>query len=81
MHDPYYEQPRTAERSYPPPPAYAPPAESKRAEVVVTDIQMPFWSMVNFMIKWAIAAIPAMAVLFVLALVALAFIKALLQQH
>ena len=28
--------------------------------VVVTDIQMPFWSMVWFMVKWSIASIPAM---------------------
>lgn len=32
-------------------------------EVVVIDIQMPFGSMVVFMIKWAIAAIPAAIVL------------------
>ena len=32
-------------------------------EVVVVDIQMPFGSMVVFMIKWAIAAIPAAIVL------------------
>lgn len=34
-----------------------------RREVVVTDIKMPFWSMVVFMIKWAIAAIPALIIL------------------
>jgi hypothetical protein len=33
-------------------------------EVVVTDIRMPFWSMVGFMIKWALAAIPAVLILF-----------------
>jgi hypothetical protein len=33
------------------------------AHVVVTDIRMPFWSMVVFMIKWAIAAIPALIIL------------------
>jgi hypothetical protein len=27
---------------------------------------MPFWSMVGFMIKWAIAAIPAAIVLFLI---------------
>src|SRR5690625_2279495 len=27
--------------------------------VVVVDVNMPFWSMVWFMVKWAIAAIPA----------------------
>jgi len=35
-------------------------------EVVVTDIRMPFTSMVTFMVKWAIAAIPAMVILAVL---------------
>lgn len=38
--------------------------------VVVTDIQMPFGGMVVFMIKWALASIPAALILFVLALVA-----------
>jgi hypothetical protein len=33
--------------------------------VVVTDIRMPFWSMVVFMVKWAIAAIPALIILVV----------------
>ena len=31
------------------------------SEVVVTDIKMPFGSMVVFMVKWAIATIPAIA--------------------
>lgn len=31
--------------------------------VIVTDVRMPFWSMVVFMVKWAIAAIPAMLIL------------------
>ena len=34
--------------------------------IVVTDIKMPFWSMVILMIKWAIAAIPAFIILAVL---------------
>ncbi len=34
-----------------------------RAEVIVSDIRMPFWSMVIFMIKWAVAAIPAFIIL------------------
>lgn len=29
-------------------------------KVVVTDIRMPFWSMVLFMVKWVFASIPAM---------------------
>jgi len=36
----------------------------ERHEVVVVDFKMSFNSMVIFMIKWAIAAIPAMFVLF-----------------
>ncbi|MBO8093655.1 MAG: hypothetical protein J7D60_10125 [Prosthecochloris sp.] len=38
----------------------------EKQEVVVTDIQMPFWSMVKFMIKWAIASIPAIIILYFL---------------
>jgi len=37
--------------------------QDTRREVVVTDIRMPFSSMVAFMVKWAIAAIPAMIIL------------------
>ncbi len=33
------------------------------SNVRVTDINMPFLSMVVFMIKWAIASIPAMIIL------------------
>lgn len=40
-----------------------------RREVVVTDIEIPFWSMVVLMVKWAIAAIPAVIILFVIAAV------------
>ncbi len=38
-----------------------------RREVVVTDIKIPFWSMVVLMVKWAIAAIPAVIILMLLA--------------
>ncbi|MBE0619045.1 MAG: hypothetical protein IH605_00470 [Burkholderiales bacterium] len=38
-----------------------------RREVVVTDIKIPFWSMVVLMVKWAIAAIPAVIILMILA--------------
>jgi hypothetical protein len=41
--------------------------------VVVTDIGMPFGSMVLFMVKWTIATIPAFLVLFVLAIAAWSF--------
>ena len=32
-------------------------------EVVVTNVKMPFGSMVVFMVKWAIATIPALIIL------------------
>ena len=35
-------------------------------EVVITDIDIPFWSMVNFMIKWTFAAIPAVIIIFLI---------------
>jgi hypothetical protein len=41
-------------------------SEDKR-EVIVTDIKIPFWSMVVLMVKWAIAAIPAVIILMLLA--------------
>ncbi len=34
-----------------------------KQEVIVTDIQMPFMSMVIFMVKWIVASIPAFFVL------------------
>ena len=37
--------------------------------VVITDIHIPFWSMVVFLVKVAIAAIPAILILWVLAAV------------
>jgi hypothetical protein len=33
------------------------------SEVVVTNIKMPFGAMVVFMVKWAIATIPALIIL------------------
>ena len=35
-------------------------------QVIVVDVKMPFWSMVSFMVKWAIASIPALIILFML---------------
>ena len=40
-------------------------ADDKR-EVVVTDVKIPFSSMVVLMVKWAVAAIPALIVLLVI---------------
>jgi uncharacterized membrane protein YvbJ len=39
--------------------------------VVVTDIRMPFGSMVTFMVKWAIASVPAMVILVIIVFVML----------
>ncbi len=38
-----------------------------KQEVVVTDIQMPFMSMVVFMVKWIVASIPAFFILWIIA--------------
>lgn len=51
-------------------------ADEKR-EVVVTDVKIPFWSMVVLMVKWAVAAIPALIILIVIGAVASAVIAAM----
>jgi urea transporter len=38
----------------------------ERREVVVTDVKIPFLSMVVLMVKWAVAAIPALIILIVI---------------
>ncbi|MGH8738040.1 MAG: hypothetical protein ACREVC_11840 [Burkholderiales bacterium] len=35
-------------------------------EVVVVDIKIPFWSMVTLLVKWALASIPAIIILFII---------------
>jgi hypothetical protein len=51
-------------------------AEDERREVVVTDIRMPFLSMVVFLVKLAVAAIPAMIILSVIGALVTALIGA-----
>ena len=51
-------------------------ADDKR-EVVVTDVKIPFWSMVVLLVKWAIAAIPALIILIVIGAVASAVMAAI----
>lgn len=41
-------------------------------KVTITDISMPFGSMVAFMVKWAIASIPAFIILFILLVISIA---------
>ena len=40
--------------------------QSNSQSVTITDIKMPFGSMVEFMVKWAIASIPAFIILFLI---------------
>jgi hypothetical protein len=35
----------------------------KPQNIVLTDIEIPFWSMVFFMVKWTVASIPAMIII------------------
>jgi hypothetical protein len=35
-------------------------------EVVVVDVKIPFWSMVVLLVKWALASIPAIIILFII---------------
>ena len=41
----------------------------------VTDIRMPFWSMVVFMVKWVLASIPAMIIFSFLAALVMAVLS------
>jgi hypothetical protein len=49
--------------------ADAPPQELAPTCVVVTDVRMRFVSMIVFMVKWAVASLPALAILIVFGLV------------
>lgn len=46
---------------------------SQKNQVSVTDIDMPFSSMIYLMIKWAIATIPAAIILFILGAIFVSF--------
>jgi len=59
-----------------PTPVYVP--ASTRQSVVVTDVDMSIFAMCRFMVKWAIAAIPAFIILWIVAFAAFAFIYAFL---
>ncbi len=47
-------------------------------KVFVKDIDMPFFSMMFFMIKWALASIPALIILFLLGTIGTAFFSGIL---
>ena len=48
------------------PPQPYPPTAPLRQAVVITDIDMPFGSMVRFIVKWVIASIPALIILWII---------------
>ena len=50
---------------------------SQNSEVTVVDIKMPFWSMVVFMVKWAVASIPAILILVALGTILAVFLGGL----
>ena len=47
------------------------------SHVVVVDIKMPFMSMVTFMVKWAVAAIPAFIILSIIGTLVMAILHAM----
>lgn len=52
-------------------------AKTDLARVTIVDIDMPFWSMVTFIFRWTLAAIPALFILGLLAGVVAAVIGAI----
>jgi len=52
--------------------------KSEKITVTVVDIKMPFSSMVLFMVKWVVASIPALIVLFFMGFLMLGLAGAML---
>jgi hypothetical protein len=44
-------------------------------KVIVTDIHMPFWSMVTFMVRWAVASVPAFIILVFITIFVMGFLR------
>lgn len=58
------------------------PDESQRPKrVIVTDIQMPFWDVVRFLVQWSIAAIPALLILAMIGFIFSAIFAAIFSIH
>ncbi len=51
--------------------------EGQPREVRIVDVRVPFWSMVVFMVKWALASIPALFILMLLVYLAGFFVAVL----
>ncbi len=49
--------------------------EEKIRRIILADIQMPFQTMLLFMVKWAIASIPALIILWVVLAILTAVFK------
>jgi hypothetical protein len=49
-----------------------------KIRVTVVDVKMPFGSMVLFMVKWAVASIPALTILLLLGIFALGLLGSML---
>lgn len=54
------------------------PSSQDPAPVHIVDIRMPFGSMVVFMVKWSIAAIPALIILAVIGAVVVGILAGLI---
>jgi hypothetical protein len=76
MVDAFQEMPSTEKHKYSvePPPVPEQQTVQKFQEVVIKDFNMPFWSMVGFMIKWALASIPAIIILTIIVSLAISVI-------
>jgi len=57
---------------------FAPPIIQLPHQVSITDIDMPLASMMRFMIKWALASIPAFLILLILGAVSIAALSGLI---
>jgi hypothetical protein len=50
------------------------PEPAAKMQVVISDIDMSFMSMVFFIVKWTVASIPALIILFLLGTIAAVFL-------
>lgn len=58
--------------------ATPPPLAQRRTKVVITLIDIPFGDLVNFMVKVAIASVPAFIILVIIYFIVITFIGGLL---
>ena len=55
-------------------------SESVRQEVVIKDIEMSFGAMIRFMVKWAIASIPAAIIITIIMMILMSVFTKLFQK-